>query len=96
MTDREKMIEEMAKVMFEEYDTDICKHECPIATDCSNRLIAKKLYDAGYRKQSDTIREFVDKLKEIIHEIDYVGGYAEIGLCEEIDELAAQYGVEVE
>ena len=33
------------------------------------------------------IEEFVEKLKNIIHERDYVQGYAEIGLIEEIDEL---------
>lgn len=36
-------------------------------------------------------KEFAEKLKEIIHERDYVQGYAEIGLIEEIDELLKEY-----
>lgn len=64
MKTREEQIVEMAKVMCEEYDTDICKHECPMATDCANILIAKRLIAAGYRKQSEVIDEFVERLKE--------------------------------
>ena len=37
------------------------------------------------------IEEFVEKLKNVIHERDYVQGYAEIGLIEEIDELLKEY-----
>ena len=37
------------------------------------------------------IEEFVEKLKNVIHERDYVQGYAEIGLIEEIDELLKDY-----
>lgn len=33
------------------------------------------------------VEEFAGKLKNVIHERDYVQGYAEIGLIEEIDEL---------
>lgn len=36
-------------------------------------------------------KEFAEKLKEVIHERDYVQGYAEIGLIEEIDELLKEY-----
>lgn len=64
MNDEQKQVEEMAKAMCEEYDTDICKHECPMATDCANILIAKRLIAAGYRKQSEVIDEFVERLKE--------------------------------
>ena len=37
------------------------------------------------------VEEFVEKLKNVIHERDYVQGYAEIGLIEEIDELLKEY-----
>ena len=37
------------------------------------------------------IEEFVKRLKNVIHERDYVQGYAEIGLIEEIDELLKEY-----
>ena len=37
------------------------------------------------------VKEFAEKLKNVIHERDYVQGYAEIGLIEEIDELLKDY-----
>lgn len=37
------------------------------------------------------VKEFAEKLKNVIHERDYVQGYAEIGLIEEIDELLKGY-----
>lgn len=37
------------------------------------------------------VKEFAEKLKEVIHERDYVQGYAEIGLIEEINELLEGY-----
>lgn len=37
------------------------------------------------------VKEFAKKLKNVIHERDYVQGYAEIGLIEEIDELLKEY-----
>lgn len=38
-------------------------------------------------EKKNAVKEFAEKLKEVIHEIDYIQGYAEIGLIEEIDEL---------
>lgn len=37
------------------------------------------------------VEEFAEKLKEVIHKRDYIQGYAEIGLIEEIDELLKEY-----
>ena len=37
------------------------------------------------------VKEFAINLKKVIHEKDYVQGYAEIGLIEEIDELLKEY-----
>lgn len=37
------------------------------------------------------VKDFAEKLKEAIHERDYIQGYAEIGLIEEIDELLKEY-----
>ena len=37
------------------------------------------------------VKELAEKLKNVIHERDYVQGYAEIGLIEEIDELLKEY-----
>ena len=97
MNDREKQIDEMAKVMCEEYNTDICKHECPTATDCANILIARRLIAAGYRKQSDTAREFVDKLKSAGSKPlawEYGEGYMDC--IKNAVSIAKQYDVEVE
>jgi len=66
--------------------------------------LAKVLYNAGYRKQSDTIKEFVEKLLEnISHYImkDFEDGVPYYGAdCEQIDDkikwLATEYGAEVE
>lgn len=90
--DKEKQIEKMAKVIIKAGES---YYKMPVDIECANRE-AGELYEAGYRKQSDTVCEFVQKLKEVIHERDYVGGYAEIGLCEEIDEIAEEYGVKID
>lgn len=42
-------------------------------------------------EKKNAVREFAEKLKNVIHERDYVQGYAEIGLIEEIDELLKEY-----
>lgn len=61
---KQKQIEGMAKEMCEEYGTYICKNECQLCGDCANEYIAENLYAAGYRKQSEVIDEFVERLKE--------------------------------
>ena len=42
-------------------------------------------------RETQAVKEFAEKLKKVIHERDYVQGYAEIGLIEEIDELLKEY-----
>lgn len=55
--------------------------------DFENPLkIAEELQKAGYGDTKQAVREFADRVKELIHKADYIEGYAEIGLCEEIDE----------
>lgn len=43
------------------------------------------------KASKETAEKFAEKLKKVIHERDYVQGYAEIGLIEEIDELLKEY-----
>lgn len=50
----------------------------------------------GYRKQSDTVSEFVGKIKELIHGFENISQDTDDCLCEYIDEFAKEYGVEVE
>lgn len=47
-------------------------------------------------EKKNAIEEFAEKLKGVIREIDYIQGYAEIGLIEEIDELLKEYEDEQE
>ena len=42
-------------------------------------------------EKKNAVKEFAEKLKNVIHERDYVQGYAEIGLIEEIDEVLKEY-----
>lgn len=83
----------------------LSKEEYEILTDISN--LKNKVQEAlninpieeliqverEARKQA--VKEYCDKLKKVIHERDYVSGYAEIGLQEEINELAKKFGVEL-
>ena len=74
-------------------------------------IVNKSTYDtiwkAGYNAYEKTIGECVAEarketaekyhkaMRKVIHERDYIGGYAEIGLQEENDEIAEQLGVEI-
>lgn len=49
---REKQIEEMALIMCGREDCKTCTHFID-ATKCAAVVSAKKLYNAGYRKQSE-------------------------------------------
>ena len=64
---KEKQIEEMAKVIDSEYDCIIPCKECPYYnyTNCTDVKSAIKLYNAGYRKQSDVVREIFEEINEI-------------------------------
>ncbi len=54
---------------------------------CDASMLARRITQAGYGNNNRVRKEFVEKLKNVIHERDYIQGYAEIGLIEEIDEL---------
>lgn len=97
MQDEQKQIEKIAKDMCEEYGTDTCA-ECYGIGECANKFIAEQLYTAGYRKQGDTVREFLKLLKEKespkLLMWEYGEGY--LDCIKTAEELAAEYGVEVE
>lgn len=42
-------------------------------------------------EKENAVKEFAEKLKKVIHERDYVRGYAEIGMIEEVDELLKEF-----
>ena len=87
---REKQIEEMANIINEMgdcnahyYDEYMIKREA----FADANAIAKVLYDAGFRKQSEVIDEFVKKLKDTsMTKWDY----HEAVDIEEIDRIAAK------
>lgn len=96
----DRQIEEMAKIIIKAGES---YYKMPVDIECANRE-AVALYAAGYRKQCDTVKEFVERLKELLHKHEYrnqtdgVSFYqmnAE-SFCDEINDLAAQYGVEVD
>lgn len=64
----------------------------------SAKEISEKFYTAGYRKQSDTVREFVSKIDEEIQRRTIVNDYAPDfdEMQDIIYQTAKEYGVEVE
>lgn len=99
MKTREEQIEKMAKIMCG-CDCGPCGRDCR----CASYKWAKKLYAAGYRKQSDTVREFVEKLNNVLTEFlhqdredscqYYLMNYDV--LQDRISALAEEYSAEVE
>ena len=57
---KEAQIDEMAKIIIKAAKS---YYKTPVDIECANRE-ASKLYDKGYRKQRETIREFMEKLNE--------------------------------
>ena len=86
--DENNQIEGMAKVLYGKYcGNDKCGN-CK-EPSCVSYIFAEKLYNAGYRKQSDTAREILIYLYEKI-------GNVAVSDSELIKYLAKEYGVEVE
>lgn len=104
MNDKQKQIEEMAKVISPYYD--FCK--VTRCEDCNRKKLSKCRYYSfakrcvmnGYRKQSDTAKEILQKLIYNITANNTNDGYLSESIdysstIDDIKELAAQYGVEV-
>lgn len=97
MKTREEQIKEMAQCMCGAKDSDICQNSCSKA--CGVWKYAERAIAVGYRKQSDTVREFVERVKEVYDKEFYhrLGGYDIFDLWSDIIYLAAEeYGAEVE
>lgn len=75
MKDEEKQIEEIEKMAYSicsigtvsEYITDCDK--CGYYNDCLRLAFAQRFYNAGYRKQSDTVREVKGRLELAINSL---------------------------
>ena len=96
MNAREEQIAEMAKVIIKAGER---YYKMPVDIECADSE-ASELYEAGYRKQSDTVREFVYKVLQIGSKRplclfnEYREGY--IDCIENIKKIAKEYGVDVE
>lgn len=104
--EKEKQIEEMAKLMFAA-DCSMCVSEaCPAfgrgilkkeKFTCNNYLLAKALYDAGYGNVKEAAREAYKQARketfmEIMETLRF--GY-ELPIDDIAREMAKEYGVEV-
>ena len=65
---KEKQIEEMAKVMCAFYGTEMC-YDCRYCCDCHIKQEAERLYNAGYRKQSENVIELPCKVGDKMYVI---------------------------
>lgn len=97
MNDRQKQIEEIAKLMLQgEIDREKGNIDCAefdyitqFKAGLQRLAGAKSLYEAGYRKQSDTAREILKRITN--YSLDY-----NYDLKLEVQKIAEDYGVEVE
>lgn len=97
--DKEQQKDKMIKITKEEYNKlKDERDEYYAQADRLQEKLAQVLMRVDKTKEwtldrakIEGAKEFTEKLKEIIHERDYVRGYAEIGLIEEIDELLEEY-----
>lgn len=89
MKTREEEIVEMAKEMRNYGYKHLCVGRVFYYGFC------EKLYDAGYRKQSDTVREFVERLKNeyLSKEGNFVYWVIDV---DDIAKVAKEYGAEME
>lgn len=67
--DKEKEIEEMAKVMYRHYCKDDKCGECK-QPNCLGYCRAVQLYNAGYGNVKQTIKEFAERLKMDLAELE--------------------------
>lgn len=104
MTEKQKQIEEMAKVIMGAVSVTIQYVQAP-ANETEARIEAKALIAAGYRKQSDTAREILKWLKFLYSERqkeytnwdgNKISAVTTEWLNSDIETIAAEYGVEVE
>ena len=103
--DKEKRVEEMAKILCTDYDMGKCMvdgFDC-LEGHCSKRERIESLYDAGYRKSADVAREIFEEIEEArerweaVYSNDHFGygggacGYLEIDVDHTIYELKKKY-----
>ena len=95
MKSKEQQIEEIKSIICNESNIGKCKH-CIVSSECGEVL--ERLYAADYRKQSDTVREFVTRFKQKFFFMMTTSIDSPIYQCtgKEIEKLAAEFGVELD
>lgn len=99
--EKEKQIEEMAKVLCSLIKDGIRKdcEKCYFKHDgyrhtCKFRECAIQIYEAGYRNVKEAVKEFAERIKmAFYYEFDELIPSI---MSDKIDEIAKEYGVEVE
>ena len=71
MKTRKEQLAEMAKHLCSSFNSEYCHHDCPEFCDCRVLVHCEELQYAGYRKQSDTVREFVERIGEVALQMRY-------------------------
>ena len=62
--DKEKQIEEMARIVCDNYNNGGCEIDGYVCNyRCSHYVDCERLYNAGYRKESETAEKFAEMLK---------------------------------
>ena len=92
MKTREEQVEEMAKAI---YATGVALEGTDYAfgvydNDDHFHRMANALYDAGYRKQGDTVREFAEKLRDKECSAKIGSEWVAVVKSLDIDELAKE------
>ena len=68
---KEKQIEEMARIICRDYNGGICATDGFVCNyNCEWTQIAKHLYNAGYRKQSENMVEVFCKVGDTVYQTD--------------------------
>lgn len=99
---REKYIEEVSEMIaksacpiYRENCDEYQPHTCTECVIWSTPIgcLAEDLYNAGYRKQSEIIDEFAERIKKHFANYPEPASWLEIteeGFCKEVDELVAK------
>lgn len=97
MKNKKEQIEEMAKCMGEKnfLCTDDCENCIQIPCKCKLVKQSKLLYKAGYRKASDVIDEFVERLKQDEESVKIGNEWKAVVRDVDIERIAAEMRQEV-
>ena len=96
MTDKEKQIEGMAKDLDEA--RDLARATVGSLNNGFGGWYARQLYNKGYRKESEVVKEFIEKFKQRFFFMNGTMLSSPVYQCtgKELERFAAEYGVEVE